>query len=157
MTEPDDSNPYRSPQVQDTPAEERRLLSRISYRAVAILQSLTIAIGVPLACWEIETILGSGAILFSFGLLSLAMALRAKFMAGIVFGASGPLMTLGCFVLINVKSWGPSDAQDPIAGLAVVYAFTFGLLGFWTLFRSVPKQPQSQIVEQKTSPWENRL
>ena len=151
MSEPDDFNPYQSPQVQSIPATELRILSRISYRAAAILQCLTIAIGVPLACWDIETILGSGVILSSFGLLCLATALRAKFTPGIIFGASGPLMTLVCFVLINANGWRPSDAQDPIGGLAVAYGVTFGILGFWTLFRSVPRHPQSS----EASPWEN--
>ena len=156
MPEIDESNPYRSPVVQGTPATDIRPRTSISYRIAAILQCVTIAIGAPLACWDVESIIGSGPILLVFGLLTLAAALRAKSIAGIVFGASGPAMTLGCFVLINAMGWGPYDAQAPISSLAVVYASFFGALGVWTILRRHQDVTTTEHDEQKISPFGTR-
>ena len=148
-----ESNPYRSPQMQDMHPSVLIPGGNRAYTIAAALQCLTILIGVPLAVLEIETILGSGPILLVFGLLSLIFAIRRRYLAGIVFGASGLLVVLGSFLLINLMGWGPREAHEPIGSIAVVYGCVFGLAGLY----SIIKQQQGSAVPEphhNDSSWE---
>ena len=141
--EPDETlqnqNPYRSPKWHE-PVKAK--LSRPAllwwYRLLAVIQCLTIMIGVVAAFIHIESIIASGSVLTSIGLVMTVLSSRVPFVRGVVFSASGPAISVFCFMLILLNNWGPGDAHGPVSGLAAIYGVIFLPLGLATILVEPP-------------------
>ena len=94
------------------------------------LQMLIVVVGVGLSARQIETILGSGPVLFLVGFITAFLSYRRRFPLGIILGTSGPLFALFIFALINILDWGPDDAKQPVPLIAVVYFIFSGFAAF---------------------------
>ena len=132
----DDHNPYRAPETLYEPAIEQLDRHPLWFRFAIFFQLLTIAVGVVLAVFDIETILGTGPIL---ALLGLVVFLQTKRQDGsrrplsLVFGVSGPMVAVICFLLIFCLEWSPRAAHFPIGAIAVCYSLLFLPMGMYVL------------------------
>ena len=138
MTTPDD-NPFRAPQSAFEPIENTFHTNLRRLRVCLGLQCTSIALGVAAAFYTIHSIVVTGAILCLVGVVTVFLSRRLKLTDGLVFGLSGPAVSLVCFALINLLNWSPRDAQHPVSIIAVVYATCALPLGLyvWTRTGSV--------------------
>lgn len=145
------SSPYRSPGWHEVVVEKLDSRGWMRwYRRVAIVQCLTILVGVVIAFIEIRTIAVSGSVLTCTGLICTILCVKAERRLGILFGLSGPAISICCFLLIFLQRWSPDDAQEPISGLALAYGIVFMPLGLLTIFRgreTIPSEPSPRTNE----------
>ena len=99
-------------------------------KVCVFLQMLVVVVGLGLSFWAIETILGSGPVLFLAGFMTAFLSYRRRFPLGSILGTSGPLFALLIFGLINILDWGPDDAKQPVPLIAVVYFIFSGFAAF---------------------------
>ncbi len=133
MTTSDD-NPFRAPQSSFQPVERKSHPKLRLLRIFVGLQCTTIALGVAFALYDIESIVVTGPILSVTGVGAALFSRRHQQAGGIIFGLSGPVITLFCFVLIDQLNWSPRNAQYPVSLIAMVYATCTLPLGLhvWT-------------------------
>lgn len=146
MTEP--YNPYQTPSTPANPVGVRITVSSrvLTSLAVAIiLQVLTIVIGLVASFIHIESIIPTGLVLSLSGLLVLELSRRTRILSGLLLGLSGPLISLGCFLLIFSLGWSPSDAAAPIPRIGSGYAL-FACPLAYIAFRSVASQRISSLL-----------
>lgn len=158
----DDTNPYRAPGVgRPIPAAVVDSRKRPGWFLIAIsVQVITILIGAVATLVYIESILVSGAVLSIIGIVVAMMSLRHKwgdlYVLTAIFGGSGPILSAGCFLLINLQDWGPSAATEPIGVIAVIYACSFLPLGAWVLYGggvAVERRPVETGRNSANEPW----
>lgn len=133
MTKSDD-NPYITPRSSFDPIEDRAAKTLRALRLCTGLQCTTIVLGVAAAFYDIESIVGTGPVLFFIGIPVAVLSRRLSLTMGLAFGVSGPAISLLCLMLINVLGWSPGDAQQPVSAIAAAYT-TFALplgLYVWT-------------------------
>lgn len=123
-------NPYAPPPVLlDTPESSVFGSSRNWLRRLLIQQCTVVVAGLPLALWEIETIMGSGPALAIAGLLVAIVARKHHDGSLKLLGLSGPAFAFFIFALIDVMEWGPDKAATPVLLLSVCYSvLLFSLL-----------------------------
>ena len=123
-------NPYAPPSASlDTPEGSVSGGSRHWLRRLWILQCTVVVAGLPVALWEIETIMGSGPALAIAGLLVAMVARKHREGSLTLLGLSGPAFAALIFGLIYVMEWGPDKAATPVLLLSACYAvFLFSSL-----------------------------
>lgn len=144
-------NPYAvttlnlAPSLPDPSVASRRL--RIS----VILLVVYLAISAGVACIEIESIVATGPVLFVCGIV-MAVAMRKPTNRRFRFLAwsflSFPIL---CFLLINLFSLGPREAQIPISTLCVLFAAAISMAALITLRRHSRGEPVSGPAESSES------
>ncbi len=126
---PDDLwNPYQAPISLPAPEQHDASPSagHVLLKRCVFLQMLVVVVGLALAHWDIHSIIGSGLVLFLVGLITAILSHRRRLPWGVMFGVSGPLLSLLIFGLINLLHWRPGDTQQPVRGMAAVYLVCCG-------------------------------
>jgi len=147
MTTPDD-NPFRAPQSAFEPIESTFNTNLRRLRVCLGLQCATIALGVAAAFYNIHSIEVTGGILFLAGVVTAFLSRRLRLTDGLVFGLSGPAISLVCFAMINLLNWSPTDAQHPVSILAVGYATCALPLGLYVWIRTGSDNDAVALEEQ---------
>ncbi len=130
---PDDLwNPYQAPEVAIlSTLKQSSVAARCYWLKLCIgLQLLVVVVGLGLASWEIESIMGSGPVLAAIGLLTAIVSSSYRHKWGILFGVSAPLFSLLVFCLIYFLQWSTSEAWLPVLMMAGAYLFVGGLIAF---------------------------
>ena len=119
---------------------------RLVFACISMLQILGLSIAVIVAAVDIESIVVSGPILSTIGLVA---ALSWRFCRSVFLGALGlsaPAMSLFLLLLISGLNWSPSDAQVPVTAILIGYEVLiapFALIGLYmALTRSGGKEDQ---------------
>src|SRR5690348_5490896 len=99
------------------------MLARIT-QAVIVLQASSIWLAVAASVIEVESIVVSGAILSSIGLLLVVLCMVGGWRYGLMFALAVPSISIVCFSVIYGLSWSPDEASRPIPLLL----FVFGLV-----------------------------
>jgi hypothetical protein len=47
--------------------------------------------------------------------------LHHRYVLSAMFGVSGPIVAITCFLLININDWSPEDAQRPVTANPTAY------------------------------------
>ena len=132
-------NPYRSPAWHEPVTTQYNPSAVLRwYRRLAVIQCLTIMVGVVAAFMHIESIIASGSVLTSVGLVLTVLSLKASWARATVFSVSGPAVSVLCFLLILINNWGPAAASNPVSGVAGIYSIIFLPLGLATIFSRPP-------------------
>ena len=113
----------------------RSLIDRrhVWIQRLCFVQCVVIVIAVE--AFNIESIIGSGPIFALVGISIAFLAIRQRNFFVAIFGASAPLFALFIFFLINVLSWGPADADQPVQWMSAAYAFFALPYAVWLLRR----------------------
>ena len=94
-------------------------------RKIALICLLVAAaaclIGWPLIFWETETVIGSGAVLFSAGASLFVFAVRLKHRPSMALGLAHCGICALFVGLVNALGWGPRAATVPFLVMAGVY------------------------------------
>ncbi|MEZ6061558.1 MAG: hypothetical protein R3C19_14525 [Planctomycetaceae bacterium] len=123
-------NPYLAPERLHEPAPlPKQFYARKVFLILVGVMLLTIVGGTIAAHIDIESIIVSGAIVSLLGISIAVLAMRVRRWTGVMFGLSGPAITLFCFLLINIQEWSPGDAQVPVSRIVTVYAAVAIVLG----------------------------
>jgi len=149
----DHKNPYAAPRPVHEPVVDKFDTGRSWWAVVAsVLQLITVCVGVPIAWFNIESILFSGPIVSILGLLTTILAIRARSGNTLllsIFGLSGPAISVGTFALIAYQEWSPSDAQEPVSMLLIWYVLIVVPMGLVCVFG---RQGNSSVAETAQSP-----
>jgi hypothetical protein len=123
--------------LSDSPRPRR--LSRAFLRILLPLSWLTCAIAwLLIVRWHVETVLATGPMILSLGVLMLVLALRMRHRAGIVLATSHIGVVVLFVGLVNALSWSPSDAAQPFGVMGVMYVLASGGLMIYGL-RTIPR------------------
>jgi hypothetical protein len=151
MAEP--HNPYAAPAVTastvdalDTTVSDRR------YRWAQALAIVCVAgspVASALAVMDIESILGSGPILALLCLTSAILAWPPMLRPLLLISVAGIAIVIGCFVVINLCEWGPTEARKPIGQATVILAIL--MQAGWIPIRRVAKARSQSEKGQKHS------
>lgn len=114
-------NPYAPPR-SDPPPPPVRHWEWNRLRQICLVQLVVMIVGLSLELFHVETILGTGPVYLLVGVITLNIAYRESNPAGILFGLSAILLTVGLFAVINVYSLGPRDADRPVTIIIWGYA-----------------------------------
>jgi len=119
-------NPYAAPAV-DVPGVDlsERGVSARGYRWSQTLAVICVAgspVASALAMWDIETIVGSGAILALLSIILTCLSWAPVLRPLLLISAAGLSVVIGCFLVINLNGWGPNQAQAPIGRATIVLA-----------------------------------
>lgn len=125
VSEGSQTNPYLPPQTTSERVKVRSLHGRPWSRYLGAIQVLVVAVGAPLAFWEIITILASGAILTLVGLAMAIMAYREKNYWTLALGGAAVSFTIFVFVVINAFGWGPPEAAEPVSLIIAGFSLLF--------------------------------
>ncbi|WP_146531666.1 hypothetical protein [Novipirellula artificiosorum] len=97
-----------------------------------VVQAAVIVCSLAVEAIEHESIVGSGPILASVGLLIAIVAYRQRDVVAVVFGSSAVGFALLIVFLINFYRWAPAEGDRPITIMAFAYAF-LALPSVWWL------------------------
>lgn len=92
------------------------------------VQLIFVGIAVGLAFYEIETIVFSGPIGSIIGLVVFGVTYKSRLTMRKTIGLSAPIFSLICFSLIYFWEWSPSEAQEPIGILMLLYTIVIFIL-----------------------------
>lgn len=98
--------------------------------------------------FQIETILGSGPVFAISGLILLIVASSRRDIPMAVFAGTAPLFAAFVFVLINIKGWGPSEANKPVQAISFAYTLIALPAAIWLLVnrRTNKAEKSSEIL-----------
>lgn len=134
-------NPYAAPAVDVAGVDlPEHAVSARRYRwsqALAIVCVAGSPIASALAVWEVESIIGSGAVLALLSVILICLGWAPMLRPLLLISAAGLLVVIGCFLVINLNSWSPNQAQVPI-GQATIGLATLMQSG-WFLIRHVAR------------------
>lgn len=148
-----DSNPYASPHAATRPIKWRQSAGNASLAVVvaSLAQVLGLIAGTAAAFGEIESILVSGPLVSILGLVITFVSARSRNLLGVIFGISAPLFAGLVFALINIREWGPGDAQKPVSRLILVYvlaAAPFGSLAILAALHGRQTDDESPFADE---------
>ena len=90
--------------------------------------------GTALIFWEVESVMLTGAALATLGIALLVAGLVARRTPWAVLG-SAHVAVCGLFVaLVNLRDWGPREAQAPFEAMSVLYTLASAAPS-WLAFR----------------------
>ena len=112
------------------------LFRRRSYLALLGGILATDIVGSAAAVWEVQTILASGPILLSLGVIHLIVTRGGRGPGLAWIGLASVVYPLFCFAVINLFGWGPKEAQQPISWMCVVFTVSVILGVLVTIRRS---------------------
>ena len=130
--------------AKDADLTARPSLIRLAAIVLWILQVLTMTLMLPLAVWQLETILGSGLVLTVIGLLLAVVAAPLRSWAVLSFALSAPLICMVGARSIAHFQWNPSEASRPIP-------IILGVLSILTLPLAV--MAHIRILNSHTAHW----
>jgi hypothetical protein len=142
----DFDNPYRAPEVPFDVVRES--VPRGAYfwvRSFIVLQMLVAVVGTAAAFVDVETIVITGPILSIFGIFGGIACVRKRYGFGALIGASGPVICLAIFLIIQLFSWGPSEAQEPVPLIGAVYMAILCVMGLIALRETISLQAKAHI------------
>ncbi|MBN2474740.1 MAG: zf-TFIIB domain-containing protein [Pirellulales bacterium] len=119
---------------------------------LCVAQILGISISVVAAAIEIETICATGP---TFTILGVMVALGyrvSRSPSSLAFGLSAAVVTVACFVWINLFSWGPDDAQGPVTSALIGYELLVLPVGGVALYRTL--RPLTSAPSRGDSHWQ---
>jgi len=150
----DIDNPYRAPEV---PFEVvRESAPRGAYfwvRSWIILQMLVAVVGTAAAFVDVHTIMATGPILSIVGIFGTIACVRNRYYFGAVISASGSIISLAVFLIIQLLNWGPAEAQEPVPLIGAFYMAILCVMGLVALRETVSfqanahRQPGERISE----------
>ena len=142
----DFDNPYRAPEV---PFEVvRDSAPRGAYFWVRLwisLQMLVAVVGTFAAFIDVHTIVATGPILSMIGISGTIACVRKRYGFGAVTGVSAPIISLAIFLIIQLFSWGPTEAQEPVPLIGAVYLAILCVMGLIALRETISLQANAQI------------
>ncbi len=94
------------------------------------LQMLVVLIGLGVACWQVESIIGTGPILSIVGIIVAVLSYQRSMKGGVLFGLSGLGLCVGVFLTIFLLDWSPGDARIPVPIMGGVY---LGIAGSYAI------------------------
>ena len=95
---------------------------RAILRVCLPLGLLTCVVGVALIYgYDVESVVGTGPLLFAVGLLTLVGGLLARNRVAVAVGAGHCGICLLFFGLVNLLNWSPNDAHFPFLVMGTVY------------------------------------
>ncbi len=118
--------------LADDVALERAAAHRRMFPPLALC-SLGYVLAYIVSLGAVESVMGSGPLLFGLGLWLLSRGRRAQSAAAGVLGAGLCVLTVSLVAVVNVLDWSPVDAREPFAligaaaGIAVVVLAVFAL------------------------------
>lgn len=134
-------NPYAAPSAElaRPPETQIRSLGPVRFWFAEVFAAVLIAGSVPasaFALWDVETIVGSGAVFTPVSLVLIFLALPRVLRPLILVALTMLLIVAGCILTISWNSWSPSDAQQPI-GYATIGCAALMQLGWLLMAISV--------------------
>ncbi len=139
----EDSNPYRAPGAETVALSKPAPAQTAYFEACSILLLLAILASAAMCLADVESILWSGPTVTVLGLLSMAtLRQRSEFPLAVIYGLSGPLLSVCVGVLINVRGWSPADAQVPVSLISLVYAVVATPLAVFVLRHTRRTRPR---------------
>ena len=130
-TSSDWDNPYEAPQTMSVGDQRVFTSGRHFWLQLCIcLQMLVVLIGLGVACWQIESIIGTGPILSIVGIIVAVLSYRRSIRSGVLFGLSGLGLSVGVFLTIFLLHWSPDDARIPVPIMGGAY---LGIAGSYAL------------------------
>jgi len=142
----DVDNPYRAPEVPFEVVRERA--PRGAYFWVRLwisLQMLVAVAGTFTAFISVHMIVATGPILSIVGISGTIASFRKRYDFGAWIGASGAIISLAIFLLIQLFNWGPAEAQEPVPLIGAVYMAILCVMGLVALRETISLQANAQI------------
>jgi hypothetical protein len=143
-------NPYRAPEV---PFEVvRESAPRGAYfwvRAFIMMQMLVAVVGTAAAFVDVHTIMATGPVLSIVGIFGTIACVRNRYYFGAVIAASGSIISLAIFLIIQLLNWGPAEAQEPVPLIAALYMAIICIMGLVVLRETISLQANEQIQAKK--------
>ena len=137
----DVDNPYRAPEVPFEVVREHAPRGAYFWvRSFIIMQMLVAVVGTAAAFVDVETIVITGPILSIFGVFGIIACARKRYNFGVWIGASGPAICLAIFLIIQLFSWGPSEAQEPVPPIGAFYMAILCAMGLVALRETLSLQ-----------------
>lgn len=125
-------NPYRAPQfAEPVVAPVTQGLSPFWLRILIAVQATVIVAGLLASFVYIESIIPTGILLSAAGIATLICGWKRRDVAALLFGGSGPAISVVCLAIILLMSWGPNDASRPIPMIGTGYAVVAISLGLY--------------------------
>ena len=146
----DVDNPYRAPEVPFEVVRERAPRGAYFWvRSFILMQMLVAVVGTAAAFVEVKTIVITGPILSIFGVFGTIVCVRKRYDFGTWISASGPVICLAIFLIIQLFNWGPAEAQEPVPLIGAVYMAILCVMGLVALreTNSLPANAQIQSGE----------
>lgn len=107
------------------------------------LHGIAVIIATVCCFVQIRSIVISGVALSVTGLLLVWSARRCGNAPGVLLGLSGPVISIGSLIVINLWDWNPNEAESPMRIVAVLYSLFTVLL--MTQIVRVVEQRQSDL------------
>lgn len=145
-------NPYRAPDVILDP-EPGFVVPRSGYFWVELgmwLQLLTVIVGLGVASWKVDSIVGTGPVLSILGILLAIFSYRKSVLTGLLPGLSGPAFSVVVFLIIFFRNWSPHDAQYPVPIMITGYLVVV-LLAVLLMLTQIRNRQQSTSPSQPDS------
>lgn len=125
-------------QYADTPADRPGAWQRVT-RVALVLAWLCCVIGWACIAWvDVESVIGSGPLLATLGLLMLIGGLRLRRPEYWVLGSAHCAICILFVALVNVRRWSPNDAEWPFTIMGGVYALCATAASAWAWARLRP-------------------
>ena len=142
----DVDNPYRAPEVSFEVVRERAPRGAYFWvRSFIIMQMLIAVVGTAAAFVDVETIVATGPILSVFGIFGTIACVRKRYDFGALIGASGPVISVAIFLIIQLFNWGPTEAQEPVPLIGAVYMAILCVMGLVALRGTISLQANAYI------------
>lgn len=98
---------------------------------------LTCVVGVALIYGvDVESVVGTGPVLFAVGLLTLLAGLYARNRVAVAVGAGHCGICLLFFGLVNLLEWRPDDAHFPFLVMGAVYTLAVAAPTFYAFLKT---------------------
>ena len=134
----DVDNPYRAPEVPLDVVRERAPRGAYFWvRSFIMMQMLVAVVGTAAAFVDVHTIVVTGPILSIVGIFVTIACVRKRYGFGTLIGVSGPVISLAIFLIIQLFSWGPSEAQEPVPLIGALYMAIFCVMGLVALRETI--------------------
>lgn len=130
-------NPYAPPAFRGEPVVEsestagRRAVGKGTL-VVGTAYMLVVAGGALGTLIDTESVIVTGCLLTAVGALLGILARGAALLPVRLLGASGPVLSLGCFLTIFTLEWSPQEARQPMILVAAFYIAFAPLMVIWS-------------------------
>jgi membrane-bound ClpP family serine protease len=133
------TNPYAAPEsvseLEVLAQKRRRTKTTFGVRVFCALFCGIVVIALALMAYQIESIVGTGAILSIIGIMLAIAGIRAHNFVAIVLGGTAPAFSMFIFGLIYTLEWSPEEAYYPVQAMSWCFAFLTIPVALWLLMR----------------------
>lgn len=111
---------------------------------LCLLQLWGTAVAVALAADDIRTIVVTGPLFTSLGLVVVLTGAIDRRLSPVLYGLSAGLISLFVFLLINGNGWGPDPAAFPVTLILLGYELAIAPFGLLALYGTIGRHSWTQ-------------